>query len=111
MQDLGLESYSLVPLNEHAWDYLQEQGVVTKEVYQVLRKRIEDKDEWAIKTLRSQEGLETMVKLLEDPQKREKMQKVFTHGYSEQNLIIEIIDKLKKFKGETWFQQNWSPRQ
>lgn len=36
MKDLGLNSHAVVSLDEHAWDYLQKQGVVSAEVYKSL---------------------------------------------------------------------------
>jgi len=79
MEDLGLKSHSVVPLDKHAWDYLQEKDVVSAKVYWSLRGRMEDKGVWAKNMLRSEKGLETLAKLSKDHP--EKAIKILTNGY------------------------------
>ena len=43
MKELGLNSHALVPLDKHAWDYLQQEGVLNQEIYNNLRQRMEDR--------------------------------------------------------------------
>jgi orotate phosphoribosyltransferase len=63
MRNLGLESHSVVPLDEHAWDYLKSKGVVDETTYRNLRERMEDKDAWAEKMLQSDEGFKELFRL------------------------------------------------
>tara|TARA_Y100000310_G_scaffold297347_1_gene330270 strand:- start:330 stop:1097 length:768 start_codon:yes stop_codon:yes gene_type:complete len=63
MEDLGLESHSVVPLDEHAWDYLKSKGVVDETTYKNLRERMDDKDAWAEKMLQSDKGIERLREL------------------------------------------------
>lgn len=85
MKDLGLESYALVPLDKNAWDYLQQKGVVSKEVYNSLRTRMEDKDLWAKNMLRSDRGLEVLANMLNflEKKNRAKGEKILNVGYPE----------------------------
>lgn len=81
VKDLGLKSYSLVPLDGHAWQYLQDRGVVSPEVYNNLMQRMEDKDAWATNMLRSDAGFSRLVDLAEDKSSLPKVHKILTKGY------------------------------
>jgi orotate phosphoribosyltransferase len=94
MKKLGLESHAVIPLDGEAWQHLQEIGIVSPEVYKSLHERMEDKDAWAKKMLRSDEGLETLLALLGSLKTREKGQKVLSVGYPD--IRDEIIDRLTK---------------
>jgi len=93
MRDLELNSYALVPLDAHAWDYLQKNDIVSQEVYHSLRERLEDKHQWAIDMLRSKQGLGTLANLFMDDKSLEKARGVLDH-YSE--IREETIDQLTK---------------
>jgi orotate phosphoribosyltransferase len=93
MQQIGLESYSIVPLNKHAWDYLVKQQVLGQEVYGSLMERWENKDEWARKMLRSDAGLKTLAKLLRDSKTVEKAKEVLKKGYPD--MKEELLERLK----------------
>lgn len=101
IKKLGLQSHAVIPLDEHAWQYLQEIKVVTPEIYQSLCKRMENKDEWAKEMLKSEAGLETLVSLLGSIKTREKAQKILSVGYPEiKDEIIEILNsKRNKWPG------------
>ena len=94
MQDLGLESHSLVPLDEHAWSYLKSKGVVNDEIYKNLINRMEDKHSWALNMLRSEKGFGKLTELFEDPKNIEKAAKIINKGYPD--FKPEFIDRAKK---------------
>tara|TARA_Y100000034_G_scaffold107346_1_gene136811 strand:- start:11240 stop:12031 length:792 start_codon:yes stop_codon:yes gene_type:complete len=97
MKDLELNSNSVVSLNKHAWDYLQERKVVTGEIYKNLRDRGETKEsrrEWAENMLKSKKGLETLANLLSNRNSFHKGIKILNKGYP--NLKEELIERLKK---------------
>jgi orotate phosphoribosyltransferase len=98
MKKLGLQSHAVIPLDESAWQYMQEIGVVSPEIYKSLCKRMENKDEWAKAMLRSRAGLETLVALLASSKTREKGQKILSVGYPD--IKDEIIDTLKAERNE-----------
>ncbi|MEN9625742.1 MAG: hypothetical protein RL557_70 [archaeon] len=112
MEELGLESHAVVPLNERAWDYLQRQRVLSSQVYTTLRERMEDKDAWARRMLRSEAGKRRLAELYDENQKeKEKVFTVIARGYPDlreelfealgnfsqtiQNTDYELFDKLK----------------
>jgi orotate phosphoribosyltransferase len=101
IKKLGLQSHAVIPLDEHAWKYLQEIKVVTPEIYQSLCQRMEDKHKWATDMLRSEAGLETLVSLLGSLKTREKAQKVLSIGYPEiKDEIMDILySKINKWPG------------
>ncbi|MCX6748261.1 MAG: hypothetical protein NT076_01530 [Candidatus Pacearchaeota archaeon] len=93
MKKLGLKSHSIIPLDEGAWQYLQEIKIVSPEVYKSLCQRMENKDEWAKAMLRSDAGLETLVALLGSAKTREKGQRILHVGYPD--IKDEIIERMK----------------
>jgi len=92
MRDLGLKSHAVVPLDEHAWDYLVEQQVIGQDVYRSLRARMEDKDAWARAMLRSDAGFQTFAALYRDPKTYEKAEKIITAGYPD--MAKELRERL-----------------
>ncbi|MBD3355109.1 hypothetical protein GF361_03940 [Candidatus Woesearchaeota archaeon] len=94
MKELGLESHSVVPLDEHAWQYLQDKDVISKEVYNSLNKRMEDKQTWAEDMLRSKAGFETLANLYGDEKTIAKAQKILNVGYLD--LKEELAQRLEK---------------
>jgi orotate phosphoribosyltransferase len=94
IRKLGLQSHAIIPLDENAWQYLQEINVVTPQIYESLCKRMENKDEWAKNMLKSEAGLETLVSLLGSLKTREKAQKILSVGYPE--IKDEVIDMLNQ---------------
>lgn len=96
MKDLGLQSHAVVPLDEHAWDYLQKQGVISKELYHSLRERMEDKDAWARAMLRSDAGYKTFRDLFIDPKTVSKARKILDKGYPD--MKDELVERFLKDK-------------
>lgn len=95
MEGLGLRSHSVVPLDEHAWEYLRGGGVISSRVYNSLRARMEDKDAWAKKMLFSDEGLRVLGGLFTGSDKdREKAHKILERGYPE--IDLEIRERLRE---------------
>jgi orotate phosphoribosyltransferase len=98
MKKLGLQSHAVIPLDENAWQYLQEIEVVSPEIYKSLCRRMEDKDKWAKDMLRSRAGLETLVALLASSKTRKKGQDILNIGYPD--IKDEVIDRLKAERNE-----------
>lgn len=93
LQKLGIQSYSVVPLDESAWDKLLEWGQIEKNVYRTIRERMEDQDAWGIKMLKSEAGSKRLKELLEDPKSKDKANKVLDYYIP---LDEEIIDSLTR---------------
>lgn len=96
MKKLELFSNSLVPLDETAWNILLKDEVINRNVYDNLRKRMENKDEWAKNMLRSDAGLKTLADLLgdNDQKTRDKGWKILEKGYSD--LKDELLERFKQ---------------
>ncbi|MBD3253053.1 hypothetical protein GF386_04940 [Candidatus Pacearchaeota archaeon] len=107
MEELELKHNAIVPLNSHAWDYLQSPlKVVTAEVHRNLRERGETKEsryEWALKMLRSDRGFSRLADLYDDSNNRPKAINILTRGYPE--LRDELTDRLVDIASE----RNWDP--
>lgn len=95
MKDLGLQSHSVVPLDEHAWEYLQKNGVVSPEVYRQLTSRAKDKDAWAQDMLRSDEGRKTLASLFGEPKTNAKARNILDNGYSE--MRDELLESMENY--------------
>lgn len=95
VDDLKLNSYAVVPLDQYAWDYLQEKGVITKEVHNSLSARMQDKDSWAKNMLRSDKGIGKFVELALDINTRPKVDKIMNKGYPEmkEDLVSVLMEK------------------
>jgi orotate phosphoribosyltransferase len=94
MKDEGVPADAVVPLNGYAWGFLQQQDVVSAELYRSLMDRLVDKDVWAEDMLRSEAGIEEMARLLRDPQMQSKALKVLNYeGYS--GLKDELVERLE----------------
>jgi len=100
MKNLNLEAHALVPLNEHAWNYLLTNNVINEEIYRSLRVRIENKEEWARKMLKSEAGIKQFILYLRDEKMRAKAKKVLEVGYP--NLKEEILERLKQIEWDIW---------
>ena len=94
VKKLGLQSHALIPLDEYAWDQLQQMNVIDSEVYGSLCKRMEDKKSWAETMLRSDEGLETLIALMSSEKTREKGLKIL-NTYND--LREELIERMSRF--------------
>jgi hypothetical protein len=97
MKELGLNSYAVVPLDEHAWDYLQKTRVVSPEIYKNLMARgktREERDAWARNMLKSDAGLARLVQLFDNEQSRAKVMKILDKGYP--GLKRELIGVIKQ---------------
>ncbi len=102
MQELGLQSHAVIPLDEYAWSFLQKENIITQEIYQSLCERIEDKDAWARRMLRSEKGLEKLANLLNfvDKKNAEKALKILNKGYPDMKKeLIEVMDSKKLICG------------
>lgn len=93
VSDLGLRSHAVVSLDEHAWDYLEKKNVVTKRTHANLQERMQDKESWASKMLRSEEGISTLNKLFMDSNTSTKGQKILEVGYP--HLQEELSNRLQ----------------
>ncbi len=104
MEDLNLDSHSIVPLNESAWDYLLDKNVIDKEIYSSLRERMDDKDKWAREMLRSKAGLEILTDLLSyiEKKNRAKGEKILNVGYPD--MKEELLDRLAKEHGKNFIE-------
>lgn len=94
MKKLRLNSYSLVPLDDTAWNILLDDRVITRDIYNNLNQRMEDKDKWAIEMLRSKKGLETLANLYKDPKTTEKARNIINTGYP--NITQELREGVAK---------------
>lgn len=94
MQDLGLKSDSLVPLDEHAWNYLKSNRFINDDIYKNLRARLEDRHSWAISMLKSERGFQRLIELHDNPKTTEKFLKIIRAGYPD--VKDEFIDRAKK---------------
>lgn len=73
IRDLGLfVNEAVVPLDAHAWNYLQQKKVITSEIYKNLRERRENQDDWAIDMLLSDKGVARYAELLGDQETHDK---------------------------------------
>lgn len=95
MKTLGLKSDAVIPLNGGAWDYLKKIGECDDKTYRQLQSRNEDKEGWAERMLRSDEGFERTVELLNmTPKHREMMISVIKQGYP--HLTEELTSRLRE---------------
>jgi orotate phosphoribosyltransferase len=92
MGDLGLNSQAVVPLDEHAWGYLEEKDVINNNIYDNLRARMEDADAWAEGMLRSDAGLDRLGELLQSERDHAKGVKILDVGYP--GMKAELLDRL-----------------
>jgi len=89
MEELGLQSYALVPLDDKAWDYLLENNVVSSEIYADLKERgttKEERDSWARKMLKSDRGFKILKRFFENPNTKQKAMKIIEKGYPDMEL-------------------------
>ncbi|MCK4649947.1 hypothetical protein KAT36_01820 [Candidatus Pacearchaeota archaeon] len=94
VENLGLKGHAVVKLDGHAWDYLYAKGAVNNDCYWNLKARMEDKDSWAEKMLRSDAGVQKLKKILMDKKTLRKGQKILRVGYP--YLKEELTDRLQK---------------
>jgi orotate phosphoribosyltransferase len=95
MKELGLQSYALVPLDNQAWNYLLKNNVISPEIYKNLEERgttKEARDFWARKMLKSDKGFETLKRLFNNPDTKQKAMKIIEKGYPEMELR-KILEK------------------
>lgn len=107
MGEIGLNSHTMVPLDENAWDHLLNEGVIDEQVYSSLRKRMENKNNWAKEMLQSDAGLDQLEKLLRYTEKknRAKGEKILTVGYPEikEEVLTRLFNRhthMKNFVGD-----------
>jgi orotate phosphoribosyltransferase len=51
MEKLNLNSHAVIPLNEDAWNFLKEEGFVTKEILSSLLEYWENREAWGVRKL------------------------------------------------------------
>ncbi len=106
MKELGLNSHAVIPLDEVAWQVLQDEKIVAPEVYASLMARMKmGNDAWAKSMLRSEEGLATLVSLLASSKTRERGQKILSKGYPD--IKDEITSMLLQRKSRWPGIQRW----
>lgn len=94
IEELGLERHAIVPLDEGAWNYLLKLNVIDNDIYQEIRKRMEDREEWARRVLRSDKGFKQFVEYLMDVNTRKSAKKTMHEGYPD--LKGELLERLKE---------------
>ncbi|MEK6895194.1 MAG: hypothetical protein AABX48_01610 [Nanoarchaeota archaeon] len=87
MQDLGLRSHAVVPLDENAWKILKRDGVISDEIYRNLMERIEGQDAWAERMLKSEKGMNTLIELFKKD--RRKAMNVYSNYEDSGNMWLE----------------------
>lgn len=95
VRDMGLMSDSLVPLNSYAWQCLKEHSVVNEMIYHNIMKRMEDREAWARRMLRSEKGLERLAEIYQ--RTPEKIMKILNVGYPD--LKDELTQRLTGERG------------
>jgi len=95
LENAGIKSSALVNLDKEAYEYLLKIRLINNEDIGSLLERLEDSEAWARRMLRSENGIERIVELLNgDNKEREGALKVINKGYPD--LKDEILDRLKK---------------
>ena len=94
MKTLDLNSHAVVSLNHYARDYLLKNNAINREIYMSLLERMEDREEWARRMLRSDMGVKQFILCLKDEKMRNRVKKILDVGYPE--LKEEILDRLKQ---------------
>lgn len=94
MRDLGLERHAVVSLDNEAWNYLLKANVVSEDVYREIRDRMEDRDEWARRMLKTDRGFEQFVEYLKNTDMKECARKVMEVGYPD--IKNELLERLKE---------------
>jgi len=91
MQDLGLPSSAVVPMDTNAWGYLQREGVVSDELYESLNVRAQDQHAWAINALLS--NPEPLGKMLDNPETMVKGGKIMaTYPEIKDELMAKFVE-------------------
>ena len=106
LDNLGIKNNAVVPLNPHAWDYLQKIEVVDSEVYKNLRGRGESRQsrhDWAIQMLRSDRGFAKLTELFTDSKTEPKVRDILKKGYPE--IRKELVERLVEIAP----QKKWEP--
>jgi orotate phosphoribosyltransferase len=88
MRELGIPSDAVIRLDKNAWQTLLDNGVISREVYDSLNKRLEDKTKWAHDMLRG--NIDHLIGLCRDPKTTAKADKILDRGYP------ELRDELKE---------------
>lgn len=94
VENLGLKGHAVVKLDGHAWDYLYVKGAFNSDCYQNIQERMENKNIWAERMLKSDAGVKRLKEILMDEKTLEKGQKILKIGYP--HLKGELTDRLQK---------------
>ncbi len=103
MKKIGIKSYSVVPLDKFAWDYLKERKILDEKVYNSIIDRNKNPDEWAKEILKSDKGFKKLKEIILNPLSRERGLKILNVGYPsvkidlKEKLIENSLDFLKIF--------------
>ena len=91
MEELNIERHELVSLDEIAWDFLRNRGAISKEIYNSIIRRNEDRHSWAINMLRSRTGKDNWVKLYMNKRTRPKAEKILATYPELNDELMELI--------------------
>jgi len=84
---ISLPNYSVVPLDEKAWDVLLAEQQISADLHKQLLARMQDRRAWAVRTLLG--GKEYFKKFYSDPATRSKAEKIM-------QTYVEIGDRLRQ---------------
>ncbi len=97
MEELDINSYALVRLDDSAWDHLKDVSGASQVAYQNLMERgriKQERDFWAEKMLRSEDGKFRLVDLFNDDKTREKVRGILVKGYP--HMKEELLETLRQ---------------
>jgi len=92
IKELGLKSYSVVPLDEFAWNYLKEKEILNEEIYNSINNRNKNPEEWAKEILKSEKGFKKLKEIILNPLSKERGLKILNKGYP--HLKVDLREKL-----------------
>ncbi len=93
LEELGIQSDSVVPFDANAWQFLLDEKYISPEIYRSLNERMENKKAWAHNALRTHiSQLEDMLRN-SDPKEVAKAEKILKVGYPE--IKDELLDLMK----------------
>lgn len=96
MKELKIPYQSLITLNTEAWDYLYKKGAFTKNQYREILDWRKNKDNWALKKLTQEKGLDYLLKLKNGTQDLKRVaEKIIQKAYPQHTeQITESINKI-----------------
>ncbi len=94
LEELGIPSSSVVPLDEYAWSYLRDIGYITEDIYHSLERRRHDKRAWAVEALRA--DIDRLGEMLESNLKADvtRAERILREGYPEHRAeLLELLEQ------------------